>query len=180
MLPASVPVRNTPSQPSMAAKNGYKHARLGEGEAQRRVHAGVARDVAQAEHEGDGRDRDLHLDDRSAGSTAATCCRFIRSRSIDSSAAKKTALPGDGQPGEIELGLLRLRSLDAFRSLQVLRVAQRLCSVRSPRNRDQVIRLDRAETVSAWTGSLAVSVCRTMPVSNSNTDMMRERHPGQA
>ena len=42
-------------------------ARLGEGDAERRVHAGVLRDVAQAEHEGDRRDRDLHLPERSCG-----------------------------------------------------------------------------------------------------------------
>ena len=51
LLPASVPVRKTPSQPRIAAKNGYSDAGLGKGIAQRRIHAGVAGDVAQAEHE---------------------------------------------------------------------------------------------------------------------------------
>src|SRR6516225_6095259 len=40
-----------------------KDAGAGEGDAQRGVHAGVARHVTQPEHEGDGRDRDLHLED---------------------------------------------------------------------------------------------------------------------
>ena len=47
----SLPVRNTPSQPRTALKNGNAHAGGGQREAERRGHARVVHQVGQTEHE---------------------------------------------------------------------------------------------------------------------------------
>ena len=111
LLPASVPVRKTPSQPRIGGEERVEDARAGEGDAERRVHAGVARDVAQAEHEGDGRDRDLHLDERAPEHRGRSARRFMRSRTIDSSAARNTAVPGAVSQAKLNSRLLRLGRL---------------------------------------------------------------------
>ena len=87
-----------------------EHAGLGEGDAERRVHAGVLGDVAQAEHEARSSGSGSSSARTSCGRHAPTCARDMRSRSIETSAARNTGVPGAVSQAKLKTAASRSRS----------------------------------------------------------------------
>ena len=140
LLPASVPVRNTPSQPSIAAKNGYSTPVSANATPERRVHAGVLGHVAQA--------RACTRSSGSAPSSGTTVLRNTRrtcGRGHPQQQHRRRApRASTGVPGAVSQAnlntavsalLRRRRSPPGFARAGSAPLAPRLCSARHRRPR---------------------------------------------
>ena len=133
----------------MAAKNGYSTPVSAKATPERRVHAGVARDVAQAEHEARSSGSGSSSGRTVRWSTSPICAaRTSAAAAIDDQRREEHRRARGGQPGEVEQGRLLLLVLVAPASCSRSVALDLLVQ---GRDRDQVVRLHagRASTGSA-------------------------------